>query len=70
MLEEIGVRALRAVEQVFGRVGLGVRGAGVGVWVGDFGGSAVAADVDAVPEGDEGGERGGGEDVAAFRECG
>ena len=64
MLEEIGVRALRAVEEVFGLVVFGFSRGGVGVWVGKFGGSAVGADAEGVPGGDEGGEGGGGEDVA------
>lgn len=37
MLEEIGLRALRTVEEVLGSVVFGFRGAGVGVGVGDFG---------------------------------
>ncbi len=64
MLEEMGLRALRTVEEVLGSVVFGFRGAGVGVGVGDFGWSTVHAYVNAMPVGDEGGECGRKEDVA------
>lgn len=36
--------SLRAIEEVFLLAVFGVRSAGVGVWVGDFGGFAVLSD--------------------------
>ena len=64
MLQEVAVRALRAVEEVFLLALFAFGGAGVGVWVGDLGGSAVGTDHEAVVRGHEGGEGGGCEDVA------
>lgn len=58
------MRAHGAIEEVFLLVLLAFSGAGVGVWVGDLGVSAVETDVDAVAHGEKGGEGGGGEDVA------
>ena len=62
------MRALGAVEEVFCFVVFGFGSAGVAVGVGDFRGSAESTYVDAVPMGDETGERGGEEDVARRRE--
>lgn len=42
------MRALRAVEEVFLLALLALRGAGVGVWVGDLGGAAVGAHFEGV----------------------
>lgn len=58
------MRALGAIEEVFLLALFALGGAGVGVGVGDFGGSAVGTDVHAVEPGDDGGKGGGGEDVA------
>lgn len=60
--------ALGAVEEVLLLALLALGGAGVGVWVGDFGGAAVGTDVDGVVPCDDGGQGGGGEDVAGRRE--
>lgn len=60
----VGVRALRAVEEVFVARGLRVRFRGVGGWVGELGRFAVKAGVEAVPLAQEGGGCGGEEDVA------
>lgn len=48
MLQKIRVRALRAIEEVFLLALFALGGAGVGVWVGDFGGAAVGADHEGV----------------------
>ena len=64
MFEEIGMRALGAVEEVLLLALLALGGAGVGVGVGDLGGSAVGDRVEGVVHGDDGGEGGGREDVA------
>lgn len=64
VLEEVGVRALPAVEFVLLDVGGGGDGVGVGVGVGDVGFFAGHPDFDAVPGGDEGGGDGDGGDVA------
>ena len=60
----VGVRALRAVEEVFfaraGRVAFG----GVGGRVGELGGASVEPRVEAVPLAEEGGGGGGEDDVA------
>lgn len=58
------MRALGAVEEVFLLALFALGGAGVEVWVGDLGGSAVGTDVDGVVPCDYGGEGGGCEDVA------
>lgn len=58
------MRALRAVEEVLLLALLALRGAGVGVWVGDLGGAAVGAHLEGVVARDEGAEGCGGEDVA------
>lgn len=58
------VRALGAIKKVAIFILFGLGGRGVGVWVGDFGGAAVGAGADGVVPRDEGGEGGGGEDVA------
>ena len=68
MLQEIGVRALRAIEEVFLLALFAFGGAGVGVWVGDFGGSAVGTDHESVVRCHYGGEGGGREDVAGRAE--
>jgi hypothetical protein len=68
MFQEIPMRTLRAVEEVFVFGLFGFGGGGVGVWVGDFGGAAVGADVDGLVEADEGGEGGCQEDVAVVEE--
>ena len=47
--------ALGAVEEVLLLALLALGGAGVGVWVGDFGGAAVGPDVDGVVPRDDGG---------------
>lgn len=68
MLQEIPVRALGAIEEVFLLALFAFGGAGVGVGVGHFGGPAVATDVEGLICRDYGGEGGGGEDVAVRRE--
>ena len=70
MLQEIAMRALGAVEEVAFLALFGFGGAGVEVWVGDFGGAAVGAYADGVVPGDDGGEGGGGEDVTVGEERG
>ena len=62
------MRALGAIEEVFLLALFAFGGAGVEVWVGNFGGFAVGTDVDGVVPRDYGGESGGGEDVAGRRE--
>ena len=64
MLQEIAMRALRAIKEVFLLALFAFGGASVGVWIGDFGGSAVGPHVYRVVPCDYGGEGGGGEDVA------
>ena len=59
--------ALGAVEEVLLLALLALGRAGVGVWVGDFGGAPVGPDVDGVVPRDDGGQGGGGEDVAMRR---
>ena len=56
MFNEIRMRPLCAIEEVFVFILLGFGGAGVGVWVGDLGCSAVLAYVDGLPGCDYGGE--------------
>lgn len=63
VLGEVGVGALRAVEAV--GFGVGARGGRVRRWVGDLGGFAVRARVDAVEEVEDEG-RGCGEDYVAM----
>ena len=58
------MRAHGAIEEVFLLVLFAFGGAGVGIWVGDLGGSAVETDVNAVAHRENGGEGGGGEDIA------
>ena len=58
------MRALGAVEEVFLLALFALGGAGVEVWVGDLGGSAVGTDVDGVVPCDYGGEGGCREDIA------
>ena len=48
MLQEIRMRPLRAIEEVFLLALFTLRGAGVGVRVGDLGGAAVGADHEGV----------------------
>lgn len=68
-LEEIGVRPLRAVEEVLVTALLGFGGGGVGVGVGHLRAAPVLGRVEGVELGDEGGEGGGEEDVAFFFGC-
>ena len=68
MLKEIAVRALGAIEEVFLLALFAFGGAGVGVWIGDFGRAAVGSHVEGVVQCDHGGEGGGCEDVAGRRE--
>ena len=70
MLKEIAVRALGAVEEVFLLALFAFGGAGVGVWIGDFGAAAVVSHVEGVVQCDHGGEGRGREDVAGRKERG
>lgn len=63
-LEEIDMRTLRAVKEVFLLGGFGFLGRGVGVWVRHFGCSTVLAGRVYVPCVDQGGQRRGEEDVS------
>ena len=67
MLQEVPVRALGAVEEVFLLALLALFGAGVGVRVGHLGGAPVGPDVYGVVPRDHGGQSGGCEDVAGVR---
>lgn len=61
------MRALGAIEEIFLLALFAFGGAGVGVWVGHFGASAVVTDIEAVITCDYSAEGGGGEDVAGRR---
>ena len=68
MLQKIRVRSLRAIEEVFLLALFAFGGAGVGVRVGDFGGSTVATDHEGVVRCHYGGEGRAREDVAGRAE--
>ncbi len=62
------MRAHGAIQEVFVLVLFGFGGAGVGIRIGDLGGSAEGTDVDAVARRDYGGEGCDREDVAGGSE--